>query len=99
MPTPELYRNGAFSADDWVFPAAGEPVPADGKVALPKARFLAERAGLAARNGAIGIVNVNSLDIRDTFDAAPPLHHYDGEDETRRRSRRRKFWMPATVIA
>lgn len=48
---------------------------------------------------AIGIVNVNSLDIRDTFDAAPPLHHYDGEDEGRRRARRRKFWMPATVIA
>ena len=49
--------------------------------------------------GAIGIVNVNSLDIRDTFDPAPALHHYDGEDETRRRSRRRKFWMKATVIA
>ena len=26
-------------------------------------------------------------------------HVYDGEDEQRRRSRRRKFWMPATVIA
>ncbi|MBI3198079.1 MAG: hypothetical protein HYZ40_11365 [Rhodospirillales bacterium] len=50
-------------------------------------------------NGPIGIVNVNSLDIRDTFDPAPPLHHYDGEDEARRRSRRRKFWMKATVIA
>ncbi len=49
--------------------------------------------------GAIGIVNVNSLEIRDTFDPAPALHHYDGEDETRRRSRRRKFWMKATVIA
>ena len=48
---------------------------------------------------AIGIVNVNSLDIRDSFDPAPPLHHYDGEDETRRRARRRKFWMPATIIA
>jgi hypothetical protein len=47
----------------------------------------------------IGIVNVNSLDIRDTFDATPPLHHYDGENEERRRARRRKFWMPATVIA
>jgi hypothetical protein len=47
----------------------------------------------------IGIVNVNSLDIRDTFDAAPPLHNYDGEDVERRRARRRKFWMPATVIA
>lgn len=47
----------------------------------------------------IGIVNVNALDIRDTFDAAPPLHDYDGEDAERRRARRRKFWMPATVIA
>jgi hypothetical protein len=50
-------------------------------------------------NGPIGIVNVNSLDIRDTFDPAPPLHVYDGEDETRRRARRRKFWMKTTVIA
>lgn len=56
-------------------------------------------AVMPGESGAIGIVNVNSLDIRDTFDAAPPLHHYDGEDEARRRSRRRKFWMPATVIA
>ncbi|MFZ5783603.1 MAG: GFA family protein [Pseudomonadota bacterium] len=47
----------------------------------------------------IGIVNVNALDIRDVFDPAPPLHVYDGEDEARRRARRRKFWMPATVIA
>ncbi|SKA36814.1 Uncharacterized conserved protein [Enhydrobacter aerosaccus] len=47
----------------------------------------------------IGIVNVNSLDMRDVFDAAPPLHDYDGEDEEHRRLRRRKFWMPATVIA
>ena len=47
----------------------------------------------------IGIVNVNALDIRDTFDPAPPLHQYDGEDEARRRARRRKFWMPAAVIA
>jgi hypothetical protein len=50
-------------------------------------------------SGAIGIVNVNSLDIRDSFDPAPPLHHYDGEDVARRRSRRRKFWMKTTVIA
>jgi hypothetical protein len=49
--------------------------------------------------GPIGIVNVNSLDSRDAFDPAPPLHHYDGEDEARRRSRRRKFWMKASVIA
>ena len=56
-------------------------------------------AVMTEEGGAIGIVNVNALDIRDTFDAAPPLHVYDGEDETRRRARRRKFWMKATVIA
>ncbi len=47
----------------------------------------------------IGIVNVNALDIRDSVDPAPPLHVYDGEDEARRRARRRKFWMPTTVFA
>ena len=51
------------------------------------------------RPASIGIVNVNSLDIRDTFDPAPALHLYDGEDEARRRARRRKFWMKTTVIA
>ena len=47
----------------------------------------------------IGIVNVNMLDIRDTFDPAPPLHVYDGENVEKRRARRRKFWMPATLSA
>ena len=56
-------------------------------------------AVMPEESGPIGIVNVNSLDIRDTFDPTPPLHHYDGEDEARRRARRRKFWMKATVIA
>ena len=28
----------------------------------------------------IATLNVNALDIRDTFDPAPPLHVYDGED-------------------
>ena len=47
----------------------------------------------------IGIVNVNMLDIRDTFDPAPPLHVYDGENAEKRRARRREFWMKATLIA
>ncbi len=51
------------------------------------------------QGGTIGVVNVNSLDIRDTFDPAPPLRHYEGEDEAARRARRRKFWMTARVIA
>ena len=47
----------------------------------------------------LGTLNVNALDIRDTFDPAPPLHVYDGETAEKRRARRRKFWMPATVSA
>jgi hypothetical protein len=54
---------------------------------------------MADEAGSIGIVNVNALDIRDAFDVAPPLHHYDGEDEARRRARRRKFWMKTDVVA
>jgi hypothetical protein len=56
-------------------------------------------AVMADADGTIGIVNVNSLDIRDLFEAAPPLHDYDGEDVARRRARRRKFWMKAAVLA
>jgi len=47
----------------------------------------------------IATLNVNALDIRDSFDPAPPINVYDGEDEQHRRARRRKFWMAATVIA
>ena len=47
----------------------------------------------------IATLNVNSLDIRDTFDPAPPLHVYDGENAESRRARRRKFWMKASLIA
>ncbi len=71
MPTPELYRNGAFEADDWIFPADGEPLPAAGKVALPKARFLANRAAFAGRNGAIGIVLESGESIADIEDDLP----------------------------
>lgn len=45
----------------------------------------------------IATLNVNALDIRDSFDPAPPLHVYDGETDDKRRARRRKFWMKATV--
>ena len=47
----------------------------------------------------LAVVNVNALDARDSFNPAPPLYHYDAENEAGRRARRRKFWMPATVIA
>ena len=51
-----LYRNGGFTADDWTFPAEGEALPETGKIALPKARFLAEREALLRRNEGVGVI-------------------------------------------
>ena len=81
--TPSRYRFGLGITDYLLCPKCGAYV---GAVMEDEGR-------------SIGIVNVNSLDIRDTFDPAPPLHNYDGEDAERRRSRRRKFWMPAAIVA
>jgi uncharacterized protein (DUF934 family) len=50
-----LFRDGRFVDDDWQFVPDGEPMPAAGRVAVPKARWLAERAALRAREGGIGI--------------------------------------------
>lgn len=52
-----LYRNGSFVTDDpWRILGADEPVPPAGPVALPKARFLAEREALVGRNAPLGVV-------------------------------------------
>ena len=53
-----LFRDGAFVADEWIFPAADAAVPAGGHVAVDKARFLAEREVLLARKGGLGLVLV-----------------------------------------
>jgi uncharacterized protein (DUF934 family) len=50
-----LYKNGAFLDESWRFPAADETL-GEGKVAVGKDRFLAERDALLARNGEIGVV-------------------------------------------
>ena len=51
-----LWRDGAFVADDWNFPADDDAIPARGRVAIGKARFLAERGKLLARDGDLGLV-------------------------------------------
>lgn len=52
-----LYKNGSFVDDDpWRILGADEALPAEGPVALPKARFIAERDGLAGRNAPLGVV-------------------------------------------
>ncbi|ALK09824.1 hypothetical protein BVIR_2054 [Blastochloris viridis] len=50
-----LYRNGSFGDDDWQFPADGDPLPA-GKIAVGKARLLAEWPALRQRNAGVGLV-------------------------------------------
>jgi uncharacterized protein (DUF934 family) len=50
-----LWKNGAFVAETWRFPAADEPL-GDGPVAVGRDRFLAEREALVARNADLGLV-------------------------------------------
>ena len=57
--------------------------------ALTSARSWRTKAGRSPPSTSTRSISAN-------FDPAPPLHVYDGENEKRRRSRRRKFWMPAT---
>jgi hypothetical protein len=42
-------------------------------------------------------LNVNLLDVRDDFEPAPPVFHYDHETEDERRARRRARWTPTTL--
>jgi uncharacterized protein (DUF934 family) len=60
----DVFRNGRFEPDSWRLLADDEPIPAQGGVILPKARFLAEAGGLAASNAAIGL----ALEPSDSLD-------------------------------
>lgn len=51
----DVFAKGRFTADRWTFAADGDDL-ADGAVFVSKARFLTERATLAARNGPLGLV-------------------------------------------
>ena len=63
-----LYRDGTFITDDWHFATSDAALPASGKLVVDKARFLAERAALLARNGELGLV----LTAGDTLDGVEP---------------------------
>ena len=45
-----------------------------------------------------GTLNVNTLDIRDQLDPAPPLADYEAETAQARRDRRRQKWTPARLV-
>ncbi|MEJ1161800.1 DUF934 domain-containing protein [Prosthecomicrobium sp. N25] len=57
----DVYRNGRFEADTWRLLADGEPVPPEGGVLLPKARFIAE---VSATNAPFGL----ALEPSDSLD-------------------------------
>ncbi len=66
MPTleTELYRGGRFVADDAVYVADGDALPANALAIVSKKRYLAERIALDARAGRLGLV----LETADTLD-------------------------------
>lgn len=47
--------------------------------------------------GSRAVVNVNCLDDRALFTAAPAVHKFDGETVETRLSRRAANWMPAAI--
>ncbi|MDR3497135.1 MAG: DUF934 domain-containing protein [Ancalomicrobiaceae bacterium] len=51
----DVYRQGAFGPDAWRVLGAEEPVPTEGAVLLPKARFLAE-AGQLPAGAMVGVI-------------------------------------------
>jgi len=53
-PDGPIWRGSAFHTDAWARPADGELLP-DSPVILSKARWLAERDGLAGRNAPLGL--------------------------------------------
>ena len=58
-----LFRHGIVETDDWIFPADDAPLPTIGRVAVPKARFIVERAALLEHPDPIGIVLVAGDDL------------------------------------
>lgn len=63
-----LYQNGQPVTDAWQILDATGDIPTGGKILVPLARFVAERAALCARNGAIGV----TLAAGEKFDALLP---------------------------
>ncbi|MBH0238829.1 DUF934 domain-containing protein [Methylobrevis albus] len=54
-PARDVWRGTAFQPDDWRPLGDDEAVPAEGKVFLPLARFLAEAGSLAGDNRPLGV--------------------------------------------
>jgi phosphoadenosine phosphosulfate reductase len=68
-----LYRNGAFVADDWTFPADDEAIPGAGAIALSRARLIAEWPTLASRNAPVGLVLASGEKVDGLEEILPRL--------------------------
>ena len=66
----DVYAGGRFVADPWTF-AADEAALGEGAVFVSKRRFLAERDGLLARNGRLGLVLEPSDRLDDVAEDLP----------------------------
>lgn len=51
-----LYKNGGFTVDPWAFPDQDTPIPANGPIALTRARLLAEWPALKGRADGVGLL-------------------------------------------
>lgn len=68
----QIIRDRRIVEDDWIRLDEALPVPPAGKVILPLARFLAEKAALAGRSG-LGVTIPSTLDVNALADELPHL--------------------------
>ena len=61
----DVWRDGAFQPDDWRVAEAEAPIPAEGRVLLPVARFLAAVADGSLGNRPVGVVIQPADSVRD----------------------------------
>jgi uncharacterized protein (DUF934 family) len=60
-----LVKNGKITGDAFVHVADDAPIPSDGAILVPAARFLGDAGALSSRPGKTGVIWPNNRDIDD----------------------------------
>ena len=60
-----LVKNGKISGDAFVHVADDAPIPGDGAILIPAARFLDDAEALSRRVGRTGVIWPNNRDVDD----------------------------------
>jgi uncharacterized protein (DUF934 family) len=60
-----LVKNGKITGDAFVHVADDAPIPSDGAILIPAARFLEDAEALSRRDGKTGVIWPNNRDIDD----------------------------------